>query len=135
MLGLGKKDKITRPQALASRPMQLVTCDLIETADGGAKLKVPLKPRRIGGWLFRLPEGAAKTFELDSLGLFVWRHCDGKCSVQQIIRKMAKEHNLSLREVEVATVQFLQMLVKKGLVGMTVPRKKDHNAEAKRAKA
>jgi hypothetical protein len=131
VLGHGKKEKITRQQALASRPMQLVKCDLMETADGGAKLKVPLNPRRRGGWLFRLPEGATKTFELDSLGLFVWRSCDGKTSVQQIIRKIAKDHGLSLREVEVATVQFLQMLVKKGLVGMTVPQKKDHQADAK----
>jgi hypothetical protein len=126
MFGLGKKkSSITRQQALDARPVPAVKCELTETPDGGAKLKIPLRTRSWGGKLFRMPEGATKTFELDSLGLFVWKNCDGKTSVQQIIRRLAKEHNLTLREVEVSTVQFLQTLVKKGLIGMSVEEKKD----------
>lgn len=122
MFGLGKKDKkkLSKEEALAARPMQLVRCELTQTPYGGAKLKIPLKQTRWAGLIFRVPDGATKTFELDALGLFVWQHCDGKTSVQQIIRKLAKEHDLTLREVEVATVQFLQTLVRKGLVGMSV---------------
>ena len=122
MFGLGKKDKkkLSKEEALAARTMQLVRCELTQTPDGGAKLKIPLKQTRWAGLIFRVPDGATKTFELDALGLFVWQHCDGKTSVQQIIRKLAKEHDLTLREVEVATVQFLQTLVRKGLVGMSV---------------
>jgi hypothetical protein len=126
MLGFGKKkEPISRQQALAARPVQLAKCEIVPLPDGSAKLKVPLKQTRVAGWMFRLPAGAVKTFELDSLGLFVWSNCDGKTSVQQLIRKLAKEQNLTLREVEVATVQFLKVLVRKGLVGMTVPEKKD----------
>ena len=124
MFGKAKKE-ISRQQALAARPVQLVKCEVNQTPDGGAKMKVAMRPARWTGWMFRMPEGASKTFELDSLGLFVWNSCDGKTSVQQIIRKLAKAHRLTLREVEVATVQFLKMLVRKGLVGMTVDDKKD----------
>jgi Coenzyme PQQ synthesis protein D (PqqD) len=122
MLGFGSKktSSISKQQALSARPVQLVKCELTETPDGGAKLQIPLKQTTWSNWLFRLPQGAMKTFELDSLGLYVWRSCDGKTSVQQIIRRLAKEHGLTLREVEVATVRFLEVLVKKGLVGMTV---------------
>ena len=125
MLGFGnKKKRISHGEALAARPVHLVKCEIVELPDGGAKLKVPLKQGRWTGRFFKLPEGASKSFELDSLGLMVWKSCDGKNSVQQIIRKLAKEHRLTLREVEVATVQFLKMLVRKGLIGMTVPEKK-----------
>lgn len=126
MFGFGSKQKsVSRHEAMAARPVQMVKCDVEPTPDGGAKLKVPL---RQGGWLgrvMRVPEGASKTFELDSLGLFVWENCDGKTSVQQIIRRLAKEQSLTQREVEVATVRFLQTLVRKGLVGMSVEKKKD----------
>ncbi len=125
MLGFGEKKKtVSRGEALAARPVHLVKGELVPTADGGAKLKVPLKPGRLTGAIFRMPEGTTKTFELDALGLFVWNHCDGSNSVQQIIRKMAREHRLTMREVEVATIQFLQMLIKKGLVGMSVEKTK-----------
>lgn len=126
MLGFGKKkSSITREQALDAKPMPTVQCELTETPDGGAKLKVPLRTRGFGMKFLRMPEGATKTFELDSLGVFVWKNCDGKTTVQQIIRRLAKEHSLTLREVEVSTVQFLQMLVKKGLIGMSLEQKKD----------
>lgn len=125
MFGFGtKKNNLSREQALDSRPAQLAKCELIAMPDGGAKVKVPLKQRKFGGWIFRVPEHATKTFELDSMGVTVWQLCDGKTSVLQIIRKLAKDNGLSHREVEVSTVQFLQTLVRKGLLGMTVPDKK-----------
>jgi hypothetical protein len=103
--------------------VHLVEATLEKTGEGG-KLKVPVRPARWTGWFFKMPEGATKTFELDALGLLVWESCDGKTSVQQIIRRLAKRYNLNLREAEVPTVKFLQMLVKKGLVGMPVKEEK-----------
>jgi hypothetical protein len=69
-----------------------------------------------------VPPGATKTFEFDAIGVFVWNHCDGRTSVQQIIRKLAAEYRLNLREAEVPTVQFLQTLARKGLIGMRVKK-------------
>jgi hypothetical protein len=115
-----KKATITRAQALSARPERVVAAELIEAGDG-AKLKVPLRQTRWSGWLFRLPEGASKTFELDPMGLLVWNSCDGKTSVQQIIRILAKRYNLNLREAEIPTLSFLQTLVKKGLLSVPVP--------------
>jgi hypothetical protein len=119
-----KRPSISKQQALAAKPVQLVKADVTTTEDGGGKLKVSLRHTRWRGWFFRMPEGATKTFELDALGMMVWTSCDGKTSVQQIIRRLAKQYNLSLREAEVPTIRFLQMLAKKGLVGMAVPESK-----------
>lgn len=118
-----KKPQVSRMQAMSARPVQIAKAEVEELPGGGAKLKVPVRATPWAGRIFRVPEGATKTFELDSIGAFVWKNCDGKTTVQQLIRKLAREHQLTLREVEVATLRFLQMLVKKGLVGMTVEKK------------
>ena len=117
------KPDLSRTDALSARPVQVADATMSKDESGGGRLKVVLKGPRWGGWLFKMPAGATKTYELDELGLFVWDACDGKTSVQQVIRKLAKRYNLNLREAEVATVRFLQMLTKKGLIGLTLKEK------------
>jgi hypothetical protein len=125
MLFRRKKPQVTRHESLSAKPVQLVEPDIERTDDQGAKLKVQVRPAKWASFLMGKDRMLSKTFELDSLGMFVWESCDGKTTVQQIIRKLAKRHNLTQREAEVGTIQFLQMLVKKSLVGMVVPDKKD----------
>jgi hypothetical protein len=119
-----KKPDLSRTDALSAKPVRLVDATMSKDESGGGRLKVTLQSPRWGGWLFKMPAGATKTFEFDELGLFVWDACDGKTSVQQVIRRLAKRYNLNLREAEVATVKFLQVLTKKGLIGISV-RKDD----------
>ena len=114
------KPQVTRDDALKARPRRLVNVELESDDSGGGRLKVPLAPPRWGRWAFRVPAGATKTFELDAIGVFVWNRCDGRHTVQQIIRKLADEYRLNLREAEVPTVQFLHTLSRKGLIGMSV---------------
>jgi hypothetical protein len=115
-----KKPRISLQQMLASRPVRLVEGDATVAGEGKWRLAVPLKPRRWAGWFLRVPAGTTKTFELDPLGKLVWDACDGKTSVQQVIKRLAKQYNLNVREAQVATLTFLQTLVRKGLVGMPV---------------
>jgi hypothetical protein len=119
------RSKLTPQQALALKPVRLVQATMTQRPDGGAELKIPLRPIRWARWFYRLPPGATKTFELDALGLLVWNACDGHTSVQQIIRKLAKRYNLALREAQAPTLGFLQTLIKKGLVGMPVEKHKE----------
>src|SRR3954469_10458152 len=111
-----KKPRLSPDDALAAKPLRLVEVEM-ETDDKGGKLKVPLKARRFAGWIFKVPDGATKTFEFDAIGVFVWDNIDGKTSVQQLVRKLAKKYGLSEREAAVATNQFLQMLGRKNLIG------------------
>jgi hypothetical protein len=118
-----KQPAVTRDAALESKPRRLVDAEITVDATGGGRLKVPLAPRRWGRWVFRVPPGATKTFELDAIGVFVWNRCDGRHTVQQIIRKLADEYRLNLREAEVPTVQFLHTLARRGLIGLSVHRR------------
>lgn len=123
MLFKRRKSALSRTEALSAKPVRAVAAELQSAEGGGGRLQVELKRSGWSGWLFRMPAGATKTFELDEIGVMVWESCDGKTSVQQIIRKLAKRYNLNLREAEVSTVQFLQMLARKGLIGMSINRK------------
>jgi len=118
-----KKPRLTPDQALAAKPIKLVEA-VMQTDETGGRLKVPLNARKFAGWLFKMPDGATKTFEFDAIGVFVWEQIDGRTSVQQLIRKLAKKYSLSEREAAVSTNLFLQMLGKKSLIGWNVPEKK-----------
>jgi hypothetical protein len=115
-----RKPKLSKSQMLSAKPTRLSEAPPEQLADNKWHLKVPIRPSRMAGWILRVPSNATKTFELDPLGLFVWEACDGKTAVRQIIRKLAKRYNLNQREAEVATVQFLHTLAKKGLIGMAL---------------
>ena len=124
MFGRGKP-KYSKAEALGAKPIRVVDAKLQPTDKGGAKVTVKLKNRGWAGVIFRMPEGATKTFEMDEMGVMVWDQCDGKTSVRQIIRKLAGKYGINLREAEVPTLKFLETLVKRGLVGMTLPDRKD----------
>jgi len=117
-----RKPKLTKSQMLDARPVRLSDSQPQEVSDNKFLLKIQLRPTRIARLLLRVPTGATKTFELDPLGLFVYQSCDGRTPVRQLIKKLAKRYNLNGRESEVATLQFLYTLAKKGLIGMQINR-------------
>ncbi len=122
MFGRPRPPRLTRQQQLSAKPVRLVAGTFAEAADGGGRLTVPLQQKRWAGWLLRVPAGATKTFEFDVMGRAVWDACDGRTTVHQIARRLAKQYRVSDREAQVATEDFLAMLARKGLVGVAVGR-------------
>lgn len=122
-----KPPKMTREQSLAMKPVQAVDATLNIDAAGNGKLAVPVKPTRMVKWLVKHVEGRTKTFELDAVGVFVWNQVDGKTSVEQLIRKIAKQYNLDLRQAEASTTAFLKTLMQKGLIGIPIERSASKN--------
>lgn len=126
MFGLFRRQPAQRPtrsQQLAARPVRLVSAELVPTDHGGGRLTVAVRPGRVHRWLLRFPEQATKTFELDAVGVFVWQRCDGKTTLRRLISDVARHLSISPREAEVATMSFLQLLMKKGLLGLVLRRK------------
>jgi len=117
-----KKPKITLEAALNSKPLRLVETDMKPLGQEGGMLTVQLAQKKIGRWFFRLPAGAKKSYEFDTIGVFVWEQIDGKTSVEQIVKRLAKRYDLNLREAQVPTLKFLQMLIQRGLVGVPVEK-------------
>ncbi len=102
-------------QYLAAKPRRLVEAEMVVDENGNGALKVPLSNR--GWWLFRLPDGATKTFYFDKMGVFVWEELDGRTSLRQLIRKFAQQYKVSDREAAYSIDKFLKMLGQKHLVG------------------
>lgn len=119
-----RKPQLSREQALAARPLRLPAEPKIEPLPGGgARLTVRVAPPRWSRWLLRMSQGIPRTFEFDAVGAFVWESCDGKTTVERLIRSLSEEFTLNLREAEVSTLQFLQTLASRGLIGLEVDRK------------
>jgi len=108
---------------LSAKPSRAAGAEEKSIAAGKWQLTIPIQPTRWAGAILRIPKGMSKTFELDELGKFVWDACDGKTSVRQVIRRLARHYNLNEREAEVATVAFLKTLTSKGLVAIAVDKK------------
>jgi len=101
-----------RGEVLDVKPVRSPDAVLERRGDGGALVKVPIT----GRWPFRMPKGATKSFELDEMGLFVWDSCDGRATLLDVITKFARHYRISVREAEVATTKFVQMLAARRLI-------------------
>ena len=63
-----------------------------------------------------------RTFGLDAYGQRVYRSCDGKRTVRQIVERFASQAHVSVPEAEMAVAQFLRTLLSKGLVVMEMEK-------------
>jgi hypothetical protein len=63
-----------------------------------------------------------RTFGLDTYGRRVYECCNGKRTVDHIVRRFARETHISVPEAETAVTTFMKTLIAKGLVAMVVAR-------------
>jgi len=70
--------------------------------------------------IFWIPK--SRSLMLDQIGAQVWDMCDGKTSVDAMIRKLSTEHKLNLKEAEVSLLTYLKSLGKKNLIGFFVEK-------------
>lgn len=103
-----------RSAALDGVPHQLPP---VRTEQKGEKLLVTAKFIRPRWQRFLgADETLERTFGLDRYGQLVYRACDGKRSVRQIIQAFSKETHVSTPEAEMAVTKFMHTLIRKGLI-------------------
>ncbi|MCD6333786.1 MAG: PqqD family protein [Candidatus Latescibacteria bacterium] len=122
---MARTKKISREAMLGSKPVrnELVHWD----RDDNGEVLITLT--RQAGWKFDL---LAKIFYvpkerkigLDEIGSAVWEMCDGKHTVDRMIRSLADKYQLNRREAEVALTTYLKQLGKKRLIGFAVAKKR-----------
>ncbi len=124
MIGLRRrKPKLQREDFLRSIPVQNPIYAFERNEETGIyRIRIP---RRRGIWAdllarwTRLPDH--RTIELDEVGSRVIEWCDGKTPVRKIIHRIAAEYQLDIRAAEVSFVKYLDMLTRRGIVGLAVP--------------
>ena len=120
---LGRRQpKLTKQRALASYPVRNQT---VEWRGDGAE--TVLVVRRREDWVGRLltlffvvPK--ERKIELDPVGSYVWRHCDGQHTVAELIQDLAQKYKLNRKEAEVSLTAFLRQLGRKRLIAIAVPK-------------
>ena len=61
-----------------------------------------------------------KKYRLDGLGLSIYRELDGKHDVESLIDLMMERHKLSFFEARALISQYLDMLMRRGIVAVAV---------------
>ena len=112
----------TRDDAFAAKPIATPTIERTARDNGGALIAVTMRPSGYQKWLLRIPDDAKRKIELDAVGVEVYDQCDGRTSVRQIARRFAKQHQVDQREAEAAVANFIQMMVRKGLVSIIMKK-------------
>ena len=91
-------------------------------ADGTLTLAVPTrKPpawQRAFAWLIRVP--AERLTVLDPVGAAIWKSCDGRHTVEEIVEKFAAQHHLSFHESRVSVTGYLTSLLRRGILAVAV---------------
>ncbi len=72
---------------------------------------------------FRAPANAVRNAELDEIGLLIWDHCDGETPSRNRAHRR-RSTSVNLQKAEVATLGFLDMLAKRGLIGVAEEQNK-----------
>ncbi|MDQ2799332.1 MAG: PqqD family protein [Armatimonadota bacterium] len=137
-----QKGGLPRAEMLALRPVrnpsitwEPKTAEDDEETPVGVALRVPHRDdwtSRLLARFFGMPP--RKTIELDEFGAGVWERCDGKHTIEQLVRHTCDAYKLNQRQAEVSIVRFMQMLAQRRLIGTLTgeTRKEDSHASATR---
>jgi hypothetical protein len=124
MLSFKKQPKIGREAMLNSKPSRN---DALEWSKNEAEEIVITLRRaettkvRLLSKLFWVPE--KRTLVLDQIGSQVWEMCDGRTTVQAMVRRLSEAHKLNQKEAEISLLTYLKNLGRKRLVGFIVEKK------------
>lgn len=70
--------------------------------------------------IFWIPK--QRTLVLDQIGTQVWEMCNGRTTVDAMIRSLSETHKLNRKEAEISLLAYLKNLGKKNLVGFVVDK-------------
>ena len=119
-----KKPAFSREASFAARPVRNPAIEWDQESDADdLVLTVPRRKTRGANsvaWLLGVP--SERRVQLDELGSFVWRRCDGASTVRDLIDALKVEYKLSQREATVSLTTYLQTLGKRNLVAFAVDK-------------
>lgn len=67
-----------------------------------------------------MPFSNRRTVKLDELGQFLWRACNGKARVEDIVVQLSNQERLTFHEARIAVTQHLEELVRRGIIVLVV---------------
>jgi len=118
---------------LAAKPLRHPQVTERRLEDGSVELAIPLARSRLARWLTGGGDKPViRKCQLDKLGVEVWRMMDGRTTVRQMIERFAADHQLNLREAEVAMLAYLRTLATRGIIRLAVEEKGEGKGDKSR---
>lgn len=106
-----------------SIPVKNEAADVIEASGGRVQLCVhnqrPVWHR--GPLALLIPMRESRSIELDELGSRLWRACDGKNRVGDLIDQFALRERLEWHEARLLVTGALRSLIEKGILAVAMP--------------
>ncbi|MBN1256296.1 MAG: PqqD family protein [Planctomycetes bacterium] len=116
-----KKRKPSFNEQLAAVPVRNERAIVIEATDQSLILGVDLKYTGIQKLFSKiLKSKSRKKYQLDGLSLEMYHQIDGTRTVEELIDGLMERYKLTFFESRALINQYLQMLVKRGLVVLVV---------------
>ncbi len=113
-----KREKLSRVDSLGAVPVKNQAVSEKEDKEGNITLTLIRRQTiliKVVSKIFFIPE--EKKIRLDEIGSWVWRKCDGRINVGEMIGEMSEEFRLSKKEAEISLRDFLRSLSTKRLIG------------------
>lgn len=108
---------------IASIPVKNEAAEVLEASGGRVQLCVhnqrPAWHR--GPVALLLPMRRSRQVELDELGSELWRGCDGKTRVGDLIERFARKERLDWHEARLLVTASLRALIEKGILAIALP--------------
>ncbi len=108
---------------LKARAVQNAAAKIETNEDGTVSLTLKSKKPALLfpplSWLVRAPE--FKRVSLDRIGTEVWRLCDGKHRVEEVVDRFAEAHDLTFHEARVAVTGYMKSLIQRGVLAIVLP--------------
>jgi len=121
---MAKRNRLQLTQQLASIPIRNVRMRETPESDGSLVVEVDLAYNGLLRFISKpLKLRTTRRFRLEGLGLEVYRMVDGKKTFEVLIDEFAIRHKLTFFEGRAFLMQYLQMLMQKGLVAIGIPKK------------
>lgn len=114
----GKSEELDRKSRLEAIPIKNPQVQRTVLSQGRVMLRGSTQPKGMRRLLGATP--TLKQFEIDTWGDWVWMGCDGRQTVEELVRRFSTEYRLNLREAESSVVGFLNLLAKRRLVAFVI---------------
>jgi hypothetical protein len=124
VLSFKKQPKISREAMFNSKPTRNSALEWEKNEEGEVTItlrRAESMKVKIISKLFWVPD--KRTMVLDQIGTQVWDMCDGKTTVEAMIKRLSEDHKLNNKEAEISLLAYLKQLGQKNLVGFVVEKK------------
>ncbi|HWP30825.1 MAG TPA: PqqD family protein [Fimbriimonadales bacterium] len=113
----------SKKQIRKAKPLRNSQIPYTELESGAVRLHVPLNLRKgIYKWVARWTEiPPTRDVELEPIGAFVWKLCDGSRTLENIVERLRQEFKISKVEAEASLLSFMETLAKRGFIVLSIP--------------